>query len=352
MSAANTDSAIPAEWDALDDVPLPRAHPVLYGHDQALDELAARYRQGRLHHAWLVHGPQGIGKASFAFRFADHLFRHPRQGDAPAQARPAADGIHSRVAIGGEPNLLLIRRTPDKSGTRYMIRISAEAVRSSLQRFLGQTSGSNAWRVIIIDPAEDMNKESANALLKFLEEPPPRTLFFIIAHSPRGLLATIRSRCQMLALRPLDNDMMRAALAAQPSVEGIDAGRIDALLPLAKGSVRRALLLANGDLEAVFAEFMQAVSAAKPDYPAVHRLAATLSPAARNNEFDLFMDLVREHLSDLARQGAVSGGAGLGELARLAEVREALNAHIARNGAYNLDRKQIFLDLYERMRVS
>lgn len=350
MSSPVIHESIPAAWDHMEGVHPPEANAMLEGHDQALNELALRYSRERLHHAWLIHGPRGIGKATFAFRFAEHLFRNPDPSTAPHTAKVVDDEIHSRVALGGEANLLVIRRPYDHEKKKFKTRITVGETRGSLIRFLGQTSGTSAWRVVILDPADDMNSDSANALLKFLEEPPPRTIFLILAHSPRGLLATIRSRCQMLALKPLENDQVRNVVMAQPAAESISADSIGHAIELARGSPRRALQLVEGGIEAMFGEFMEAARAPKPDYGTIYRLAGKLALPARVSEFAMFMDLVRDHLADAARSGAVNDQVPLRRIANLAEIWESLEAHIARNAAFNLDRKQIILDLYHQLR--
>ena len=184
MSDAALD--IPASHDDLDGVPPPAATPTLFGHRSEFAELAAAEAAGRLHHAWLFQGPRGV----------------------PAMRQ---------IALGTYPGLVHVTRPPVEKGTGFRTQITVEGVRK-LNRFFQATGSRTSWRIAIIDPADDMNRSAANALLKILEEPPARSVFLIMNHTPGRLLPTIRSRCRTLRFEPLeDADLAAATAAALPS---------------------------------------------------------------------------------------------------------------------------------------
>ena len=179
---------------------------VLFGHEAAEQALLDAYRSGRIPHAFLIGGPQGIGKATLAFRMARFVLAHPDpMADAVQHAKslavapdnPAAEFVRAQ----SHPDLLVLERTIGDNGKlRSVIRVD-DARR--VTGFLGSTAGLGGWRVVIVDAVDDLNAESANALLKGLEEPPSRVLFLLVSHAPGSVLATIRSRCHRLMLRPL-----------------------------------------------------------------------------------------------------------------------------------------------------
>lgn len=337
-------------WDDIEGVAQPEAALTLIGHDAEARQLCRLYGARRLHHAWLLTGPKGIGKATLAFRFAEHLQRHPDPHAAPDNPECQDDALHRLIARNVHPNVLVLRRPWDDKAKRFRTQITAGELREGLNRFLGQAAASSAWRVVIVDSADDLNEQSANALLKLLEEPPARTVFLILAHSPRGLLPTIRSRCQMLRLRPLNAMEMRRALEVCALAESSTPEMNEQLLSLSGGSVRKAILLSGSDAVEGFDAFMKNLAAGQPDIEALHTLADALSPAARTADFEMFIELVRDHLAERVRQGA--GELPLAALDQLSRLSSALVEETERVMEWNLDRKQVILDLFERMRAA
>ncbi|MCB1439051.1 MAG: DNA polymerase III subunit delta' [Nitratireductor sp.] len=335
-------------WDALDGVADPAAQSgPLIGHEDARAMLARNFASGRMHHAWLLSGPRGIGKASLAFRAAEHFFRNPDQDEAPAAISLVDDSVHSLVAKGGHPNLLVLRRPWDEKSKKFRTAIGVDEVRRTLG-FFGTAAERGTWRVCIVDPADDLTNAAANALLKVLEEPPPRTVFFIIAHTPRGLLATIRSRCRTLSLKPLGEDELLQALDNQPAVAGMTDDERRRLAALARGSVRRALLLAGSASIASFETFVHNVEAPAPDWTAIHKLASAISIPSKAGEFDLFIELVYDYLSE-----RISGnGASLASRYRWTGIWEDLQKSVSRMEGWNMDRKQVILGLFDRMQAA
>ncbi len=233
----------------LDGAIAPAENNRLFGHEQAESFLAQSYRSGKGHHAILIEGPEGIGKATLAFRFAHHILKHPEPAEAPeALADPdPSSAIGRQLASGASHNLLHLTRPIDEKTGRAKGAITVDEVRRA-GKFFSQTSGTGNWRIVIIDPADDLNRNAANAILKILEEPPRRSLFLVLTHAPGKLLPTIRSRCLPLRLKPLDAAPLHQALAHLGfDLEGENAERI---VTAANGSVAEALKLINyGGLE-------------------------------------------------------------------------------------------------------
>ncbi|MEK1924647.1 MAG: DNA polymerase III subunit delta', partial [Rhizobium giardinii] len=191
-------------FDVLDGAVPPAENTRLFGHAEAEHFLAQSYRSGKGHHAILIEGPAGIGKATLAFRFANHVLTHPEPSQAPAElATPDPTAIVSRqIASGASHNLLHLTRPLDDKTGKVKSAITVDEVRRA-GKFFSQTSGTGNWRIVIVDPADDLNRNAANAILKILEEPPKRSLFLVLTHAPGKLLPTIRSRCLPLQLKPL-----------------------------------------------------------------------------------------------------------------------------------------------------
>src|SRR5271165_3045369 len=178
----------------MSSAPEPRANPLLLGHEAAEATLAAALHSGRLHHAWLLTGPAGIGKATLAFRFARRLLAgHGGEGLQLDSTHP----VFRRVAVGAHADLLTVERAFDPKRKRQRTEIVVDDVRR-IGGFLHLTPAEGGWRVVVVDGADELNRNAANALLKVLEEPPPRALLLLTAAAPGRLPATIRSRTRRL----------------------------------------------------------------------------------------------------------------------------------------------------------
>ncbi|HWT29665.1 MAG TPA: DNA polymerase III subunit delta', partial [Propylenella sp.] len=248
--------------DALDGVPLPRETTALIGHAGAEQALLAAYRSGRMHHGWILTGDRGIGKATLAFRLARFVFAHPDPAaDEVARARDLSvrpdHPVARRVASGVHANLLHLQRDWSDRDKRYKTELSVDSVRR-ITPFLGTTAGEGGWRVIVVDPADDMNRSAANAILKNLEEPPRRTVFLLLARSRGALLPTILSRCRTLDLAPLSAEETNAVLR-QVAPDVADAPESGLAAALAGGSVRRLIELRRNDGIAVYRLILAAI---------------------------------------------------------------------------------------------
>jgi DNA polymerase-3 subunit delta' len=345
------------------------------GHEKAEATLADAAGSGRLHHAWLLTGPRGIGKATLAHRFSrwllagraeegdqDNLFGDPApQGDG--LWLDPGDPLFHRIASGGHADLMILQREYDERAKRLRSEIVAADVRK-VSGFLSLTAGEGGWRVVIVDGAEDMNRHAANALLKTLEEPPARTVLLLVSHAPGRLLPTIHSRCRKLALKPLAPTTVQALLGDyRPELAPDEAAQLAAL---GEGSIGRALELADAGGLALYGELMgQMALLPQLDAARLHGLADALArskpePGTRDG-FEVMTALLGWWLARLIRARAVGQlppelVAGEAEvMARLAtagsldqwiEVWEKINRLFARASRVNLDRKQVLLNAF------
>ena len=334
----------------LDGAVHPAEQTKLFGHAEAESFLARSYRSGKGHHAILIEGPEGIGKATLAFRFANHVLHNPEPAVAPeAIADPSpASPITRQLAVGASHNLLHLSRPVDEKTGKVKAFITVDEVRKA-GKFLAQTSGTGNWRIVIIDPADDLNRNAANAILKILEEPPKRSLFLVLTHAPGKLLPTIRSRCLPLPLSPLSQDNLAAALeslGASPS--GPRAGE---LLSAAHGSVSEALKLTNyGGFDIVEAFRTIVEAPAEPPRRDVHKLADVLSAKDSDTLFSFFCQHATDFVTGAARTAAFSGDIARAD--RLARLSSQLGERIAIAQGYNLDRKQTIITVLDDIRAS
>jgi DNA polymerase-3 subunit delta' len=215
---------------------------VLFGHAEAEAALLSAYRGGRIPHAWLIGGERGLGKATLAFRMARFVLAHPDPGTPAMQKAsslsvPAEHPIARRIAGQAHSDLLGLERVINEKTNKLFTVIRVDDVYRTV-KFFGSTAGEGGWRVAIVDSVDELNSESENALLKIVEEPPPRALLFLISHATGRVLPTIRSRCRTLILRPLAaDDVERAAAAALGQSQVTDD--IRAAAAAADGSVGR-----------------------------------------------------------------------------------------------------------------
>ncbi|WP_395516155.1 DNA polymerase III subunit delta' [Pseudorhizobium flavum] len=329
----------------LDGAIPPARNPNLFGHQAAEEFLARSYRTGKAHHAILIEGPEGIGKATLAFRFAAHVLSHPDPETAPDQlAIPDPESaIGRQIASGASHNLLHLTRPVDEKSGKQKTAITIDEVRRA-GHFFSQTSGTGNWRIVIIDPADDLNRNAANAILKILEEPPKRAMFLVLSHAPGKLLPTIRSRCLPLRLSPLgEEDLLRALEALGVSVEGRTR---ETVLAMSKGSVSQVLKLLNYGGADIVSAFNQMLAEEGPAARrAMHRLSDVLSAKDADVALGFFLEHLGDHLSDRARQAAFAGD--LAAAARMADLASEVGEKVTVSQAYNLDRKQTLLSILE-----
>jgi DNA polymerase-3 subunit delta' len=192
----------PDQHDTLDGIPEPSENPFLFGHAEAKSMLAGSLRAGKLPHALIFAGPQGIGKATLAFHLANLLLQNLDPASVQDIGSPdPTSAIFRQVASGAHPSVLHLTRPVNERTKGFKTVVTVDEIRK-VNRFLSMTAYDGGWRVVIVDPADDMNTNAANALLKNLEEPPAKTVFVLIVHSIGSMLPTIRSRSQTIRLAP------------------------------------------------------------------------------------------------------------------------------------------------------
>ena len=327
----------------------PRENPLLIGHAAAEAELAAALRGGRMHHAWLITGASGVGKATLAYRFARRLLAGP----ADTLALGPADPVFRRVATGSHADLLTVAREWDDKRARLRGEIVVDDARA-VSAFLRLTPAEGGWRVVVIDGAEHMNRNAANAVLKALEEPPAQAILLLTCAAPGRLLPTIRSRCRRLALQPLSAPDMATVLAgALPDMAAADRAK---LVGIAAGSPGRALLLA-AERGLLLADLAAEVLHKLPVLPKLRafEIAEKLGGRAQD-DFTPFMTLLRDGLADIVRraarvhpeEGHPEGGhperlLGVRPLVEWAELWQSLTRIQDETERLNLDRRQALL---------
>ena len=325
----------------------PRATFDFLGHGDVERTLLHAYQSGRMPHAWLIGGPRGVGKATLAYRLARFVLTHPdpQSEDVQTAADLAVDPAvpaARRIAAQGHGNLLILERTlGDNNKMRTVIAVNQ--VRETLP-FFGATAAEPGWRVCIVDTADDLNAAASNALLKVLEEPPPRALFLVLSHAPGGLLATIRSRCRRLTLSPLlDQEVTRAA--ARALARDPDDADLQSAAQAAHGSVGRAVELIAGASVALRDRTRELLNALPDVDPrALHALGDMMS-GTDPDKLETFVETVngwmRAQLSD--------GSEGAAKLIGVADAWETFNRAARDADIYNLERKPLVFSVFRSL---
>jgi DNA polymerase III subunit delta' len=322
----------------------PRETTALFGHADCERTLLDAYRSGRMPHAWLIGGPRGIGKATLAYRMARFVLAHPNPAamdvqSADSLAVTAAHPVARRIAVQAQPDLLVLERTVGDTG-KMRQDIAVEDVRRSVS-FFGSTAGEGGWRIALIDAAEELNEEGANALLKVLEEPPRRALLLLVSHAPGSILPTIRSRARLLRLHPLASaDVARAAAAALE--RDAQEPEISSAAETAEGSVARALVLLDSEARVLREQVTDMLrDLPNVDPRALHALGDALAGTERRT-LAAFVDAVNAWLSARLHDDTQNKG----RLARLADAWERINQAAADVQVYNLERKPLVFAVF------
>ncbi|MAH83506.1 MAG: hypothetical protein CBB68_03980 [Rhodospirillaceae bacterium TMED8] len=350
---------------------LPRDNDELLGQDYAAHVLLNDFITGKLAHGWMLSGPKGIGKATLAYHFARYIFvegtdkknvsklyeqSQIRTGRfSPFYINPE-NPVFQRVAAGGHADFYAVECSLNSAG-KLRSEIVVDDIRKAF-RFLKMTAGEGGWRVVIIDSADDLNLNAANALLKVLEEPPAHTLLLLVCHNPGRLLPTIRSRCQKLRLKTLDYSTLIALINRH--LPDISLNEQEKILALADGSIGRALELARSDGTEIHDRLLSLLS--KISVPSASDIEAfntdffTANSAAN---FDMLAELLRRILHRIIL--SASGHAGAvkmadddvidelalkGSLDRWLKVWDKTNRFLDNTKRINLDRKQVLLNIF------
>ena len=290
----------------------------LLGQDHAIGEFRAALAAGRLHHAWLLAGPRGIGKASFAEAAALYLLAHAAGPPVAAEGLgvPQDHPIAHLVRAGSHPDLRRLQRLERPDGSQQARNITIDQIRA-IAPLLGSTAALSPWRVVVIDALDDLERDAANALLKMLEEPPSNSLFLLVSHAPGRLLPTIRSRCRILRFSPLGSEeMVRVIRTALPEA---DDQEVAALIRVGDGAPGRALHYAGLDLAAIDRALERLTSRGDPTNAERVGLAKALAVKSAQGRYEAFLARVPAHVAALARerQGAsLAAALGVWEKAR------------------------------------
>jgi DNA polymerase-3 subunit delta' len=325
-------------------IPYPRDTYDLEGGERAERSLLEAMARGRLHHAWLLAGPEGVGKTTFAYRAARRLLggkaspAHGLLGVAPE------DPVSRLVASKAHPDLLVLQR--ELEGEKPRKQIPVEEARE-LPAFFAKTPAMAPWRVAIVDAADDLNASGANALLKTLEEPPERGIILLVAHRPGALLPTIRSRCRVLKFAPPPRDRTTAWLAARTGMVVAEAEQLSTMARSAPGRAWR--LAGSGALamDAAAGDLLAALP--KTDPAAMLALADGFRGAEGAERFGILCDRLADRVRDMAGARALAGeGEGLEAWAEVFELLAQLPGQVE---AVNLDRGDAFFSALARLKA-
>ena len=323
------------EPDRIPGQPHPRETYELFGQDEALSRAARAIRGGRPPHGLLLAGEPGIGKATLAYRMARYLLRYGANGDGPADLFvPPDDPVSRQMEARAHPGLLVLKRPWDEKARKFKSVVTVDEIRK-LGEFFGLKSTSGGWRVALIDTADDMNANAANALLKNLEEPPARSLLILVSHAPGHLLPTIRSRVRRLDMKPLPETLVIEMLARM--APDVPEDERSLLARLAEGSLGLALSLAGEEGAQLAEAAEQLLGAVSPDWTAVLKLADRAGRRSDNLEdFGFFLQRA------VSRRIRARAEAGQGD-SRAVELQEQLSGLFTRATGLNLEPRQTVL---------
>jgi len=329
--------------------PDPAHNPILIGHDEALRQVTEAFAGQRMHHAWLITGIEGIGKATLAWHIAHHVLSN---GANPLGNINEKNPTAKLILAGAHPDMLVVRRAANDKGDLRDVIVVDDALK--LASFLHKTATHGGWRVAIIDEAHALNRHGQNAILKILEEPPEQALILMTATSPGALLPTIRSRCRLLNLEPLDDAATRAILGRfAPEVAGDDLQR---LIKLAGGSAGFALKVIRTGALPLYEELLDVLGAMpKLDIARLHKLADKIGRKADAESFDVVTTLLTDVLRHGARTQAIGQGGDAAPLPpmpldRALRLWDKTRATFAMADGANLDKKLAFVNAVTEIR--
>lgn len=292
---------------------IPRNTLELVGHEHAEQLFLDAFNAEKIHHAWMITGPNGIGKATLAYKMARFLLNNPPEDDqGPGLFGDVLEKIeltsietdlesqsNHLINAGSNPDLMVIERTEDPKTGKMRNNILVDDVRK-INEFFHKTSSEGGWRVAIVDTADEMNRNAANAILKILEEPPKNSILIILAHAPGRLLPTIKSRCRMLPLKPLKSQTVKEILLKNyPDKE---ENIIDGYVALSNGSPGYAISLIEHQGLKVYREILGLLSTMPNiNVPLMHDFAAAITTKKSGDTFLLFSEMLSQFISRMVR---------------------------------------------------
>lgn len=318
---------ITPDLDDLPYAPPPRATRQVFGHDEVFAQFSQQFAAGTNHHAWLLAGAQGIGKATLAYQIACHVL---------------GQGGRQQIEAHAHPNLFVLKRGLNDKGTPNSV-ITVENVRD-LNDFLHTTRVMPGWRVVLIDAIDTLNRNATNALLKTLEEPPAQTLFLLVCHSLGKLLPTIRSRVVVSKLHLLNSyDLEQAILNAMP--EAAQEHRAQAL-SLSQGNARKACQLLHGQGGALIQAVGREFQAADWPIPDTFKLLEQISAKNATVEWQLLQDAILNMLHTHAHAAQTP----LAQLNAIAAMYSEVETQFAEADEYNLDKQGVAFAILHKAR--
>lgn len=357
------------EPDTLEGFSSSRTDKTIYGQEEAEEEFLNSKLSNRLHHAWLVVGPRGIGKATLVYRFTRYLLAEDHERDKLKKTLNIQQGASTSrlVAKLSHPELIVLRRPYDLKTNKLKTEITVDEVRR-LKSFLALKKSGSGSKIVIVDPADDLNPNAANALLKSIEEPAQNTYFFLVASNPENILKTIRSRCRVLRCKTLiERELKKAIIQALQlsdpdlSLSMPDGKEWDQLQLIAEGSVGFALKILSLNGLTLYTRLLNLIShMPQCDWKEIHSLADELASQAADIKYQLFFDLLFSLISRLIL--SVSMDLKAAEEERLAArliTKDQLNQWVQlfetivkkKNDVdvYNLDRKSLLLTIFQKI---
>jgi DNA polymerase III subunit delta' len=300
----------------------PRFAAAVVGHKSAHAQFTQSFASGKPHHAWMITGSMGIGKATLAYNLARHILASGR--DAAQVER----WVHARA----HPDLVVLERQLNDTRKKLKAEIAVDDARSFID-FFSRTSGSGGWRVGLVDAADDLNSESANALLKLVEEPPAKCLILLVCNAPSRVLRTLRSRCRKLPLSPLSVDETTSIIGKLSLDPVPDPRKLADAISISGGSPGFALQIMNSAGARAFHDFTSAKRLDAPTRTSLGNYFA--SRAAAQQDFEVFMDLLLEWVAHQATRRYNSD---------LAKLHADLATQRGVVAGYNLDRRTAAMD--------
>ena len=273
---------------------------MILGQERAVGQFSAAWAGRKLHHAWLLAGPKGVGKASFARAAAQRVLADAAGPpfDLPGVETPQDHAIVKLIDAGSHPDMRWLKRELNEKTGNFNRNIKVEQIRE-LGEFMSLSAALSPWRVAVIDTVDDLEPSGANALLKMLEEPPPNTLFFLVSNAPGRLLPTIRSRCRTLHFEALDDDAMTSILEAHSP--GLSAAERKRIIDMSFGSAARALAFAELGLAKLEESALTMLREGDPTNARRSELASELGKKASAERYAAFLELAPSLIAREAR---------------------------------------------------